>query len=178
MNYELTNVKYDLTSTIYFALEVEAHDGGFSTAWVSGQLIVGYNVNGPMYGMSQEFIFPPFSEAILYAEDMSRRLTGVTAYDVFRSEYIPFNQSYEYDPSEFDVVSFDVLVDHVDIAILRGWGDGDYRVHSLVRSHWIGDISLDYIYESTSAVPIPTTLLLLGSGLIAIAGFRRKNFEK
>jgi len=38
--------------------------------------------------------------------------------------------------------------------------------------------ALSHISYNTSPVPEPTTLLLLGSGLVGLAGFRRKKFKK
>jgi hypothetical protein len=50
-------------------------------------------------------------------------------------------------------------------ASLPGDSDGDFEIDNLL---WQGDVDLPV------AVPEPSTLLLLGTGLVGLAGFRRK----
>ena len=44
--------------------------------------------------------------------------------------------------------------------------------------HWEGDFDFDDIIIAAKPVPEPATMLLLGSGLIGLAGFGRKKFFK
>jgi len=39
---------------------------------------------------------------------------------------------------------------------------------------WDGSVTVSYEYEPAAAVPEPSTILLLGSGLLGAAGLRRK----
>jgi hypothetical protein len=56
--------------------------------------------------------------------------------------------------------------------------DGDFHpVYSCVDNYlnkWYGTVALTYVYESDTPVPLPGTLLLMGTGGLALAWLRRR----
>ncbi len=54
----------------------------------------------------------------------------------------------------------------------------DYHGYSSYFDHWITFGDLNNVEIQIDPVPEPTTMLLLGSGLIGLAGLRRRKFKK
>ncbi len=66
----------------------------------------------------------------------------------------------------------DVIEGSFDISLLSDYMGGSMTLH------WTMGCGNDVIEVTTSPVPEPATILLLGAGLIGIAGFGRKRFLK
>ena len=81
----------------------------------------------------------------------------------------------DYDLSFLDVEEFNIQFLRIIIGGIwdRDTGD-DYNSMSLESYQFDGTIKIDYEYN-LHAVPIPSAIWLLGSGLIGLVGIRRQN---
>ena len=91
------------------------------------------------------------------------------AFDYWDSEQLPYGE-YRIGEVTFDIASDPLL--GTTILTLVDWSDvaGDF----MDWSRGVFDDEVTFYGGTVNCVPIPTTLLLLGSGLIGVIGLRRK----
>jgi len=100
-------------------------------------------------------------------EDRYRvRIIGDSGYIFFDSGNIPISASNLYDYYLGDLSGYGP---DISIAI---------EAREYVDQYGMANRSRYYASASESPVPEPTTMLLLGAGLVGLAGFGRKNFKK
>jgi len=120
----------------------------------------------------------------IYGTGHSNFVTGSSPYAFTGGDYSLWGQfTFMYDDFWFDENGNDLLEKYVDLGWLLGYTAGDTDQEHFVQNPGTYPVlyTIDSDHDSSfeiSAVPEPTTLMLLGFGLIGIAFQARRKMEK
>jgi PEP-CTERM motif-containing protein len=175
----LTSVSFDLTTDLFYMINVNAVDGTeFSDCYTKASYVLSLGVLYP------DQYRPLYSDhAIVEVSDRSYWLSR--SWDNWHKEvHTGLEQSFsisadDCDLSFLDDDSYTVELKRGLLMYLLGWDTNDsLNFISMQKFTWKGDLTITYQYEDApvpTPVPLPSAMLLLCSGLIGLAGFRRKS---
>ena len=178
----LTSVNFDLTTDFFCMLNVNAvDDTWFSDCYTEAGYVLQFSVVYP------DQTRPLFSHwkipIVVHGESFGFGGCWANYHDdLYGSPGQSFSLSADdRDLSFLDVDKFTVEVQRDLIMSLFDWDTNDNQNFiSVHKFTWKGDLTVSYQYEDApvpTPVPTPSAILLLGSGLVGLAGFRKKSRE-
>jgi hypothetical protein len=175
---KLTNVIYDLTTKLDYMINVNCYDTTcFSDCYTEAGYILqeALGAGGLLFPDQERILYMDYKfPVVVHSETWTcEPAWGNYHKDVHEQPGQLFSMSAnDYDLSFLYIDNFTVEIQRDLILTLFDWDTNDSinRIN-LSRYKWEGDLTISYEYE---AVPIPESVWLLGSGLIALVGLGRK----
>lgn len=181
--YALSSVQLSFKSRTNYIWDVSASDGwGYDSGTTAkfeaeyyvllknaGGYVQGWSTSdkwqGSVYRSGWYYVTHPYATAEPIMNSATRHVTFA-----FDSQWSGDSLQYftQTGPVNFDLLNMNyVLMTYAD--------GGDYWNKAKVyQNEWFGSFTLHYLYEPLNSVPEPATMLLLGLGLIGLAGVGRK----